>query len=164
VGGRVLSDAGLPVPAAAILVEHKGPDTSAITDSSGAYRTAVAAGTAKVWLDASSLPPGYELRGSASHQVELVPQRPVEVDFIVRAQRALQARVSGAAGVPATVTVAETGQQAATDAAGQVMLRGLPAGKLTLVARGLFGERREEVVMPAEPGVVRGVVIGEPRR
>jgi hypothetical protein len=151
-GGTVLSDAGLPI--AGVTVRLQGAlDTSTVTDSSGAYRFAVPAGAAQVSIVADSVPTGYELGSLTTRSQHVAVGTPAVVDFQLAAQRSLQGVLRSAGGA-LTATAVEVNRSVETDAEGRFLLRGLPAGTLTLIARSARGEARRVLQIPAEPGRV----------
>lgn len=160
--GTVRSDAGLPL--AGVTLRLVGAtEATATTDSSGAYRFAGPAGEVRISLIADSVPPGYDL-GNLSAQVRrLTPGTPAVADFTLRAQRVLIGVVSGTGDRPVTVTALEVARTVSADKEGRFLLRGLPAGALTLVVRGQRGETRRVVEVPAEPGAVTKVKLVAPR-
>ena len=117
------------------------------------------AGEAGVAVIAESLPPGVALGELAPQSRRLAPGAPAVADFTVRAQRALEGIVSGTGGKPVTVTALEADRHVETDKDGRFLLRGLPAGPLTLIVGTPGGERRQVVEVPREPGSVTGVEI-----
>jgi hypothetical protein len=60
------------------------------------------------------------------------------------------------------VTLLESGRAAQADGDGRFVLRGVPAGTVTLVARSRQKEVRKRVVVPAAPGSVKGVELAIP--
>ncbi len=156
--GTIRSDAGLPLAGVRLRLEG-ADDATATTDSSGEYRFSARAGDARVAVIAESLPPGYALGELAPQSRRLAPGAPAVADFTVRAQRALEGIVSGTGGKPVTVTALEADRHVETDKDGRFLLRGLPAGPLTLIVGTPGGERRQVVEVPREPGSVTGVEI-----
>lgn len=155
-GGVVLSDAGLPLPGVKVSVQGARSMT-AVTDSSGAWRLAMAPGEVTVSIAPESVPPGHDLRALAARKRHVEPGLPVAVNFMVRAMRGLEGVVEGVNGAPVTVSVPELSRATTTDAQGRFMLRGLPAGALTLVF-GRDGKSAQQTVrLPETPGTVRGV-------
>lgn len=159
--GAVRSDSGQPLMGVVLRLAGKAPAT-VVTDSAGAYSFAGPEGEATVSVVAESLPPGYELGDLAPRHTRLETGAPVSMDFAVRAQRGLEGSIANAGGKPVQVLVEKVGRGATTDAQGRFMLRGLPAGKLTLVVKNEHGEKRHPVEIPSEPGMVRGVRIEAP--
>jgi hypothetical protein len=149
--GTLRNDAGQPIPGATVRLEG-GAGTTATTDSSGTYRIAAPAVQTRVGVDPASLPPGYELRGLVPQAVTLARGAPATADFVVRAQRTLQGAVADAAGEDVVIEVPELGREVRPDAAGNFVLRGLPAGRITLVARSRRGSVRQVVDIPPAPG------------
>jgi hypothetical protein len=159
--GTVRSDAGLPLAGVTLKLESAREATTT-TDSNGAYRFAAPAGEARVFLVADSVPPGYELSDLDPQTRILAPGAPAVADFTVRAQRVLSGEVSGVNGEPVTVTALEANTTVSPDNKGRFLLRGLPAGPLTLVVRRQGRETRQVVEVPAEPGSVTGVKLTAP--
>jgi hypothetical protein len=154
VTGSVQNDAGEPVPGVAVRAEGTSV-ASAITDSNGRYRFTVAPGKVQLSIAPESVPAGHDLRALAARKRTLESGQPATVNFVLRAMRSLEGVVAGVQGRPATVTVAELGRSVQTDAQGRFVIRGLPAGPLTLaVGNDTAGTKVE---MPAASGVVRGV-------
>jgi hypothetical protein len=92
----------------------------------------------------------------------LDPSRPAVIDFVLRAQRSLHGTVRGADGAPVTVTALELDRTVRADESGRFALRGLPAGRLTLVVKSERGESRQVVEIPAEPVSLTGVELSAP--
>lgn len=157
--GSVRSDAGLPLAGVTVRLDG-ATEATAVTDSSGAYRFAAAPGEARVWVMADSVPPGYELDGLRPQERTLAAGAPALADFTVQAQRVLRGTVAGGGAV--TVTALEAGRTVSPDREGRFILRGLPAGPVTLVARGGRGETRQVVEVPAAPATVDGVELRTP--
>lgn len=154
--GIVRSDAGLPLAGVVVSLQGAAQATTT-TDSNGAYRLAAPAGTARVALAPASIPAGYDLRALAPKSVQLAQDAPATVDFTVSAQRSVQGEVSGISGVPVRVLVLETGREVNTDDAGRFVLRGLPAGPLTLIVKSAGRETRQVIELPAHPAVLRQI-------
>lgn len=159
--GTVRSDAGLPLAGITLRLDG-ATEATATTDSSGAYRFAAAPGEARVWVVADSVPPGYELEGLGPQDRTLARGAPAVADFTVRAQRVVEGVVAGAGDGAVTVTALEAGRTVHPNDAGRFILRGLPAGPLTLVVRGPSGETRQVVEVPAEPAMVTGIELDGP--
>jgi hypothetical protein len=159
--GTVRSDAGRPLAGVTLrLAGVKG--VTATTDSDGAYRFAVPAGEAQVSLVAESIPAGYELGNLDPQTRHLAPGAPAVANFTVRAQRMLKGVVGGMGNEPVTVTAVEIARTVSPDKSGHFLLRGLPAGSLTLVVGSRFGETRQVVEIPAEPGPVTKIELAAP--
>ena len=154
--GTVRSDAGLPLAGVTVRLDG-ATQATATTDSTGAYRFAAAPGEARVWVVADSVPAGYELDDLRPQARSLDRGAPAFADFTVRAQRVLMGVVAGADGGSVSVTALEADRTVTSDEAGRFILRGLPAGPVTLVVRGRRGETRQVVEVPAEPSTVAGV-------
>jgi hypothetical protein len=157
--GTVRSDGGAPLEGVTVRLEGAA-QLSATTDSSGKYRLAAPAGAARVAVVAESVPAGYELRDLAPKDVELSAAAPASADFSVRAQRSVSGTVAGTRGAPTRVAILENGRETQTDADGRFVLRGLPAGPVTLLARGEGGEVRQQLQMPAGPGTLKDIRLG----
>jgi hypothetical protein len=143
------------------------------TDSSGAYRFAGPAGEVQVSLAADSFPPGYELSDVGEQAVQsrrLNLSSPAVANFTVRAQRVVEGVVSGFApsngsdNKPAgvTVTVLESGRTVTPDSTGHFVLRGLPAGRHTLVVKSPKSQTRQVIEVSAEAGSVTRVQLQMP--
>lgn len=154
--GRVLSDAGVPLGGVSLRIEGRQSHT-ATTDSSGAFRFAGPSEEVKLSLQPDSLPPGYELTGLGAVVKRLAAGAPMVSDFVVHAQRVLEGRVVGGEGTAVSVLALEAGRSVVPDADGRFVLRGLPAGPLTMLVKTSEGEVRYSVEMPAKPGVMSGV-------
>lgn len=153
--GSVVDDAGMPV--AGVRVQAQGvASASAVTDSSGAYRFTLPPGEAVFAIAAETVPPGFDLRALATRRRTLALGAPATVNFVLRANRAIEGRVIGKSG-SVVVSIPEISREVATDADGRFMLRRVPPGRVTLMAAD--GERRvaQSVDVPAAAGVVRGV-------
>ncbi len=152
--GVVQNDAGSPL--AGVTVRAEGAmDTSTVTDSSGAYRFSTPAGVVRISLVPESLPAGHDLSQLTTQERSVTQDSPATADFSVRAQRAIQGTVSGAAARPVTITIPEIQRSAQVDATGQFTLRSLPAGALTLILRSDQRESRNVITLAPEPGVTR---------
>lgn len=154
--GIVRSDAGVPL-AGVVVALHGEVRATTTTDSSGAYRFAAPAGAARVELVLSSIPAGYDMRSIAPKTVQLAHDSPAAADFVVSAQRSLEGAVSGVAGVPVRVLALEAGREVFTDASGRFVIRGLPAGPVTLIVKDADGEARKVVDLPSHPAVIRHI-------
>jgi hypothetical protein len=159
--GRVLSDAGLPLDGVSLRVEGSQSHTIT-TDSSGVFRFAGPSEEVKLSLLPDSLPPGYELVDLSSVLKRLAAGAPVVSDFTVRAQRVLEGRVIGGGGGAFTVRAIEASRSVMPDASGRFVLRGLPAGPLTILVKSRDGEASYSVQMPTNPGVMSGVELSAP--
>jgi hypothetical protein len=160
--GRVRTDAGQPLPGVTVRLEG-GISATATTDSSGTFLFAAAGGEARLSVVADSLPPGFDLSTLQTETVRLQVGAPATRDLEVRAHRTVAGTLRTARPREATITVEGLGQTVTPSANGQFILRGLPAGKLTLVARAAGGEDREVVEVPPEPATLGGIVL-EPRK
>jgi hypothetical protein len=159
--GSVRNDAGRPL--AGVTVRLDGAATAtAVTDSGGVFRFATVPGTARLAVVADSIAAGHELGDLRAQTVELDPSRPAVIDFVLRAQRSLHGTVRGADGAPVTVTALELDRTVRADESGRFALRGLPAGRLTLVVKSERGESRQVVEIPAEPVSLTGVELSAP--
>jgi hypothetical protein len=136
----------------------EGTSTStAITDSGGGYQLGVPPGTVKVFVVAETLPAGYDIANLPPRSRRLVREEAAVVNFTVRAQRSIDGIVSCGNGQAVPVSAEGFSRRAVTDPHGHFVLRGLPAGQLTLTAECPSGAVRKSVDIPAEPGVVRGI-------
>jgi hypothetical protein len=160
-GGIVRNDAGAPVAGVRVRVEGAHHAT-ATTDSNGVYRVAGAEGEVRVTLDPDSLPPGYDLRALAARRRKLVRDEPASINFSVRAQRSVQGQVTGAGAASAVVVVQELQREQRADENGRFLLRGLPAGSLTLVVRTARGERNYPLMLPDGPAALRDLRLAAP--
>lgn len=154
--GVLRSDAGLPIAGATVRLQGSR-QASTTTDSSGAYRFAAPDGEAQVSVDPASLAPGYELGDLAPQGTRLARGKPATVDFVVRAQRTLQGVVPVVGGELPVIELPQLRREVKPDAAGRFMLRGLPAGPLTLIVKTSRGSHRQVVEVPATPGSTAGV-------
>jgi hypothetical protein len=159
--GTVRSDAGVPLAGVAVRLEGSSPATTT-TDSSGAFRFAGPPGEVSVTVVAETLPPGYELGKLAAQRSRLSPAEPAVADFTVRAQRVIEGVVAGTEGRRVTVRAQDASRPVVSDTKGRFILRGLPAGPVTLRVRNERGETRQVVEMPAEPGRVRDIQLAAP--
>jgi hypothetical protein len=158
VTGAVRNDAGLPVPGVAVRAEGASA-ASALTDSNGRYRLTVAPGEVQVSIAPESVPAGHDLRALAARKRHLESGQPATVNFVLHAMRSLEGVVAGAEGRAVRVTAIELGRSASTDAQGRFMMRGLPAGQLTLLVGDAVGTNGTKVDIPESAGVVRGVTL-----
>ena len=159
--GTVRNDAGEPI--AGVTVRLEGPtEATATTDSSGHYIFRSAAGHSIVSIVADSLPAGHDLSGLKREQRDLAPDAPTTADFVVRAQRSLRGEIVGHRGSPLTLIVEETGQSVPIDVSGRFALRSLPPGQVTLVVRGVRGETRRTIEVPAQAGAMPDVTLTSP--
>ncbi|HEV7914436.1 MAG TPA: carboxypeptidase-like regulatory domain-containing protein [Albitalea sp.] len=155
--GFVRSDAGLPLAGVTVRLDAAAPAT-ATTDSSGAYRFASAPGEAVVSVVAETIPPGHELADLTAQHRTLETNAPSVADFSVRAQRTMSGLVRGQGDAMVTVTVLELKRSVTADAAtGRFVLRGLPAGALTLQVDSRLGRTCRIVTVPKEPGALGGL-------
>lgn len=151
VSGTVLSDTGLPL--AGVTVRLQGPaDATATTDSQGVFRLAGPPGFAQLTVVPESLPPGYDLRRLEPRALMLTKSTPAVANFRVRAQRVLRGQVKGTGGEPLAVLVPETALTVTPDQGGRFLLRNLPVGPLTFVVKNRYGQTRQVIDIPAEPG------------
>jgi hypothetical protein len=153
--GSVRDDAGLPVAGVRVHAQSSVA-ASAVTDSSGTYRISLPPGTAVLSIAPDTVPPGFDLRALGTRKRTLALGAPATVNFVLRAQRAIEGRVIGRRG-SVVVSIDETSREVTTDADGRFVLRRVPAGRVTLVA--VDGEQRvrRPVDVPEAAGVVRGV-------
>lgn len=159
--GTVLSDAGQPLAGVTLRLQGAS-DATTVTDSSGSFRFAGPTGVAQVEVVAESVPPGYELAGLRPQPLLLDKGRPATASFRLRAQRVLAGVVHGGGGRPLMVTVVETGQWVNPDADGHFLMRGLPAGPVTLVVEAGKASTRRTVDMPVGPGTVADMELQAP--
>jgi hypothetical protein len=159
--GVIRNDAGQPIPGVRLRVGAPA-SVQAVSDSSGGYVLALPAGDARVAIDPDSLPPGYELATLAPQSVHVAPRQPRTLDFTVRAQRAVQGQVRGTGAAQAVITVEETGRATRADADGGFVLRGLPAGHVTLRVETGRGTRRGAIDLPDGPALLRDVSLSAP--
>jgi hypothetical protein len=160
-GGVVRNDAGAPVAGVRVRVEGAHRAT-ATTDSNGVYRVAGAEGEVRVTLDPDSLPPGYDLRALAPRRRKLVRDEPASINFSVRAQRSVQGQVTGAGAASARIVVQELQRELRVDENGRFLLRGLPAGSLTLAVKTASGERIYPLMLPDGPAALRDLRLAAP--
>ncbi|MDB5942012.1 MAG: hypothetical protein JWQ13_1578, partial [Ramlibacter sp.] len=154
--GTVRSDAGVPLAGVTVRIEGT-TQAATTTDSSGAYRFAGPPGEVSVSVLAESLPAGYDVGKMAALHARLSAAAPAVAEFTVRAQRVIEGVVDGTQGRRVTVRTLDNPRPVVSDARGRFILRGLPAGPVTLRVRNERGETRRVVDMPAEPGSVRGI-------
>jgi hypothetical protein len=157
IDGQAVSDAGdgiagLVVSAAA---GNAAPITTT-TDADGRFVFAVPPGTFRVALAASSLPPGYSMTGQQEKLVTVEPDLPQSTSFEVQAFRSIAGRATGAS----EVRIESLDRTARVDSAGNFVFRSMPAGTFTITAGSGGRLLRTEVTLPAEPSMIRDVVLG----
>jgi hypothetical protein len=158
--GRVLSDAGQPLPGIGVRVGGATPRT-VVTDAQGVFRIATPPGVVEIAVIPESVPVGYELGDLAPRSVDVAVGTPATAGFTLQAQRSLRGIVEGTQQAT-SVTAIEIGLSVSTDAQGNFILRGLPAGPLTLLIRSANGESRQAVIVPDAPGRIDGVTLRAP--
>lgn len=157
IDGQAVSDAGkgiagLVVSAAA----GNGVPITTTTDAEGRFTFAVPPGTFRVALAASSLPAGYSVDGRHEQLVTVEPDRPQSMSFEVQALRSVAGRAAGAS----EVRIESLGRTARVDRAGNFVFRSMPAGTFTIAARGGGRTSSTNVTVPAEPSMIRDVLLG----
>jgi hypothetical protein len=178
--GRVVNDANDSGIAGVLLrlrrAEHRDVVVAeATTDGGGGYYFAhLAPGSYMIEVDAATIPPEHTLARPGEIAVRLAPLRPAQLDLPISAERAItgvvyfdrdgDARYSDAVDAAATgarVVASCAGREfaAESDARGRYMLRGLPAGVVTLSAVLLDGRKTRTlfVSLDAVPSLLRGV-------
>ena len=157
IAGRVLSDANVGIPG--VVVSATGENDRSITattDSEGEFVLSTPPGRYDVSLAPESLPSGYSVTGASSRTAEAVADRPQNVTFEVRALRS----IAGSAPGTSEVRIDALGRTASTDAAGNYVFRSLPSGTFTLSARRSGELVTRSITLPAEPIMLRDVVLG----
>jgi hypothetical protein len=156
IAGHVRNDAGLGLAGVTVQLEG-GVEASTVTDSSGAFEFAAPPGRMRVRVVPESVPAGHDLADLEERTLTARVEAAAAADFVLRAQRSVQGRVPGA---PAGTIVAAPalGRSVPTDADGRFVLRGLPAGPLTLRANGAS----VVVDVPAQPGRVADIELPAP--
>jgi hypothetical protein len=89
--------------------------------------------------------------------VRIVAGAPARQDFSVPAQRSVSGRVRAPKGAKVRVTALELGRSVGVGSDGSFVLRGLPAGRMTLVAADGRREQRRVIDLPAGPAMLRGI-------
>ncbi len=166
--GAVLNDSGAPV--AGVTIRLKGPKQE-ITLQSGDNghfdRNGVAEGSYAVAVDVNSVPPGYFLGRLESSTVNVEPGNPAEVDFQIKAMRAIVGRVLAydarkTREVPVNdvvVTLKELHCAVIADKNGVFRFRDLPAGRYTVAVVYRDREIAQEVALPGGPALVSDLVL-----
>jgi hypothetical protein len=157
IDGRVISDAGSGIAGTVLsATPANGVPIGATSDAEGRFVFAVPPGTFQIALTPESLPAGYLITGKRSKTVVAEADQPQSISFNVTAIRSVSGRVVGAS----KVEVAFLGKAANVDAEGNFVLRSMPSGTFTITAR--VGGRivSTNVTLPAEPAMVRDVVLG----
>lgn len=157
IDGRVISDAGAAIPGAILTAATlSGHPISAESDAQGLFVFAVPPGTFRVALTAESLPAGYSAAEPRERSLTVEADQPQSVTFKVLARRSIAGQASGAS----EVRIEPLGITAPVDAQGNFLLRSLPSGTFTIVARTGGHTISRTVTLPAEPTLMRDVVLG----
>jgi hypothetical protein len=156
--GHVCADSGRPIPGVTVRLEG-GINATATTDSKGAFVFAAAGGEARLSIVPDSLPPGFDLAALRPETVRLQVGAPLHRDLLAHAYRSIAGTVRARRPRETTVTVEGLDRTVTPAADGRFVLRGLPAGRLTLVAQAEDGEDRRTIEIPPEPGILEGVVL-----
>jgi cell division protein FtsN len=157
IDGRVISDAGTGI-AGAILsaTAQNGTPITTTSDAEGRFVFAVPPGTFRVALATESLPAGYSNAGERERTVTVEPDQPQSVSFEVRAIRSVAGRAAGAS----EVRIDSLARTARVDDEGNFVFRAMPSGTFTITARTGGRAVSGTVTLPAEPSMVRDVVLG----
>lgn len=171
IDGRVISDAGAGIPGAVLSAAAQngtptkatisapiGATISTTSDAEGRFVFAVPPGTFRVGLAAESLPAGYSIAGQHERNVTVAPDQPQSVSFEVYALRSVAGRAAGAS----EVQIESLGRTAHADAEGNFVFRSMPSGTFTITARSGGRTVSRTVTLPAEPAMMRDVVLGAP--
>ena len=153
--GRVVSDAGEPMNAVAVVLTQGTSRFAATTGSDGSFSIAAPPGDWQLAIDSATIPAGFS--GAAPQLLSLDRNVPRSIAFLLRANRS----ISGVA--PAGVReiiVHPTGVRVPVAADGRFSIRSLPAGEITLRA----GKLVERVTLPREPATISGVVLSPTRK
>jgi len=163
VAGRVVDDAGRPVPGAAVAVypdepqlwitlEETSPHTC-VSDEQGAFRVPSTAGARRVWASKQ----GYLRSASEPFSIADAGER-TGIVVTLQAGAALSGRVSDRAGLPIAgalvgALVGADGRQTHTNEEGAFTLGGLKGGKakVWIACRGYQGRFMEMEVPASEP-------------
>jgi cell division septation protein DedD len=162
IDGRVISDAGTGIPGAVLSADaaQNGPPIKATisttSDVEGRFDFAVPPGTFRIALTTESLPPGYSIVGQHERNVTVEPDKPQSVSFEVHALRSVAGRAAGAS----EVQIESLGRTVRADAAGNFVFRSMPSGTFTITARTGGRTVSSAVTLPAEPTIMRDVVLG----
>jgi hypothetical protein len=159
--GHVRDDGGRALAGVTVRIEGAS-SASATTDSEGAFAVGAAGGDTRIWLVADSLPAGFDLAALRTATLRLQAGAPAACDFTVPAQRSVSGIVRSPSASMVSVVVEGTTRSVTPDRDGRFVLRGLPAGTVTLVARGKRGEVRRAVELGAGPSAVTGVEMALP--
>jgi hypothetical protein len=155
--GFVRDDTGRGLAGATVRLHKEGWEATAVTDSSGRYAFATAAGDYVAQVDPASLPSGYDAAALSAMGVQLRRTVPARLDHTVRAQRAVSGRVLGKPPARTIVRLLELGLRVEAAADGGYAFRNLKPGRYTVSA--VIGGRSvsRRVQVPEAPGVLRDV-------
>ena len=157
IDGRVISDAGAGV--GSVVLSAAAPNGSLITatsDAEGRFVLAVPPGSYRVSLAAESLPAGYSPVGPVEQTVTIQADQPQSMSFDLQALRSVTGRASGAS----EVQIASLRRTARVDRDGNFVFRSMPSGTFELITRNGGRAVSASVTLPAEPAMVRDVVLG----
>ena len=154
--GRVASDANIGIAGLTVAaIASNDTRTTATTDSDGSFVLAVPPGSYRVMLNPESLPAGYATEAK-EQSFTLVADQPRNTAFAIRALRSVAGTATGAH----EVTIASLGRSVPVDASGNFIFRSLPSGQFTLAARIDGRVVQHEMTLPAEPTILRDIVLG----
>jgi hypothetical protein len=157
IDGRVISDSGAGIGGSVLsATPSHGAPIGGTSDGEGRVVFAVPPGTFRIALAAESLPAGYAIVGERSKSVVVQAGQPQAVSFNVIAIRSVSGRAVGAS----EVRVPSLGKSSRVDAEGNFVLRSMPMGTFTITARTGGRIVSAVVALPAEPVMMRDVVLG----
>lgn len=157
IDGRVISDAGVGMRGVVVsATAENGAPISATSDAEGRFVFAVPGGTFRIGLAAESLPAGYSVDAQHQRSVAVEPDQPQSISLQVRALRSVAGRAAGAT----EVLIEALNRIAPVDAEGNFLFRSMPSGTFTLSARGGGRIVDRTVTLPAEPSMLRNIVLG----
>jgi Carboxypeptidase regulatory-like domain len=161
--GYVRSDAGEPIAGVTVRLKSAQKEIELHTGDNGLFeRDALPQGSYTVSVDADSVPAGYWLAGLKKQKLTVEPGRPAEVNFQVKASRAVIGHVLAydpqkAREVPvagAVVTLHEIPGAVVSDKNGIFRFKDLPAGPYTVAVVYKGKEITSTVTLAGGPSMV----------
>lgn len=158
--GTVLDDQGQPVANVTVSLTRGERHFTAASRGDGTYAIAAPPGEYMAEVVPESLPAGVTFDHAAAHRVALERAKPLEAPFVVHINRSIGGRLANARPGD-TITIPTLGRTATVDAEGRYLFRSLPAGELTLVARGGGRELHRQVTLGRTASALRDVDFGD---